>query len=109
MKAAACTAFGPPAVLHSLVMPDPHPGSGEVRIRVRAAGVQPADVAVRRGWGPPGVRLELPLVVGNEAAGVVDQVGEGVAGIAVGDEVLVFLSIMANKIRAKAANRTQYT
>ncbi|MFC7718219.1 alcohol dehydrogenase catalytic domain-containing protein [Nonomuraea recticatena] len=68
----------------------PHAGPGEVRVRVKAAGVQPYDAAVRAGWVPQGVTGELPRVPGNEFAGVVDQVGQGVTGFAEGDEVLGF-------------------
>ncbi|MEV5511302.1 NADP-dependent oxidoreductase [Streptomyces orinoci] len=64
-------------------------GPGQVRVRVRAAGVQPYDVAIRSGWTPPGAG-PLPRIPGNEFAGVIDQVGPGVTGWAVGDEVLGF-------------------
>ncbi|UUZ97615.1 alcohol dehydrogenase catalytic domain-containing protein [Paenibacillus sp. P25] len=64
---------------------DPQAGAGEVRVRVQAAGVQPADCAVRRtGWAPPGMTIRLPQILGNEFAGIVDQVGEGVTGFSVG-------------------------
>ncbi|GIJ26787.1 hypothetical protein Vqi01_19490 [Micromonospora qiuiae] len=59
-------------------------------MRVRAAGVQPFDCAVRAGWTPPGTPPGFPRIPGNEFAGVVDQIGEGVTGIAVGTEVLGF-------------------
>lgn len=59
-------------------------------MRVRAAGVQPADCALRRtGWRPPTVPEPTPPVIpGNELAGVVDEVGDGVVGMSRGDEVL---------------------
>lgn len=88
MKAVALTEFGGPEVLTLLDLPDPPAGPGEVRVRVRAAGVLPFDLGVRTGWAPPSVDLTHPVVPGNEFAGVVDQVGEGVAGVAVGAEVL---------------------
>ncbi len=88
--AAAFDAPGPPEVLRLVEVDPPHAGPGAVRVRVRAAGVQPADCALRRtGWRPPTVPEPTPPVVpGNELAGVVDEVGEGVSGIVVGDEVL---------------------
>src|SRR6201984_2743376 len=63
--------------------PDPHPGPGQVRIAVRAAGVNPSDWKKRRGLMDP----ELPQTMGHEAAGVVDELGEGIADVAVGDRV----------------------
>lgn len=45
----------------------PEAGPGEVRVRVKAAGVQPFDVAVRKnGWAPPGRRINYPQILGNE-------------------------------------------
>ncbi|MEU4323927.1 NADP-dependent oxidoreductase [Nonomuraea dietziae] len=90
MKAAAFATPGGPEVLQVMEIETPHAGPGEVRVRVKAAGVQPYDAAVRAGWVPQGVTGELPRVPGNEFAGVVDQVGQGVTGFAQGDEVLGF-------------------
>ncbi|MCG6496225.1 NADP-dependent oxidoreductase [Kitasatospora sp. A2-31] len=90
MKAVTVPRFGGPEVLRVAEVPTPAAGPGEVRVRVRAAGVQPADLAVREGWSPPGTRLEPPVVPGNEFAGVVDQLGAGSFGWEVGDEVLGF-------------------
>lgn len=66
--------------------PDPTPGPGEVRIAVRAAGVNFADVMARLGLYPDAP--PLPAVVGYEVAGTVDAVGAGVAGFRTGDRVL---------------------
>lgn len=90
MKVAYITTPGGPEVLQVREVPTPAPGRGQVRVRVRAAGVQPFDLAVRAGWRPPYARGELPPVPGNEFAGVVDEVGEGVSGWASGTEVLGF-------------------
>lgn len=90
MKAAVFSSFGPPEVLQLTVLDTPQAGPGEVRVRVKAAGVQPADCAVRSGWTPPGAKVELPQIPGNEFAGVIDQVGEGVADFSIGSEVLGF-------------------
>ncbi|MBP0454089.1 NADP-dependent oxidoreductase [Kitasatospora sp. RG8] len=90
MKAVTVPRFGGPEVLRVTEVPTPSARPGEVRVRVYAAGVQPADLAVREGWSPPGVRVELPVVPGNEFAGVVDQLGAGSFGWEVGDEVLGF-------------------
>ncbi|MBD2868779.1 NADP-dependent oxidoreductase [Paenibacillus arenilitoris] len=93
MKAAAIAAFGGPEMLRLTEFDAPEPGPGEVRVRVRAAGVQPVDCAARSGWSPPGLSPSLPLIVGNEFAGVIDRLGDGVEGFAAGDEVLGFRSL----------------
>jgi len=63
-------------------------GLGQVRIAVRAAGVNPIDWKIRSGLMAGMIPVKFPAVPGFDVAGVVDQVGEGVAGFAVGDEVL---------------------
>src|SRR6185436_14551496 len=83
VKAARFSRFGGPEVLEIVDLPDPHPGPGQVRIAVRAAGVNPSDWKKREGLMDP----ELPQTMGYEAAGVVDELGEGVADVAVGDHV----------------------
>jgi NADPH:quinone reductase-like Zn-dependent oxidoreductase len=83
VKAARFSRFGGPEVLEIVDLPDPHPGPGQVRIAVRAAGVNPSDWKKREGLMDP----ELPQTMGHEAAGVVDELGEGVADVAIGDRV----------------------
>lgn len=95
MKAAAFEAFGPPEVLKLMELPDPHAGPGQVRVRVKAAGVQPYDVAVRAGNVPPTATVQLPGIPGNEFAGVVDEVGEGVTQVSAGAEVLGFGTLLS--------------
>jgi NADPH:quinone reductase-like Zn-dependent oxidoreductase len=77
--------FGPPEVLFVGPVTEPHAGPGEVRVRVRAAGVSPVDLAIRAGESR--APITLPHVPGVDAAGVVDEVGAGVTGVRVGDEV----------------------
>jgi NADPH:quinone reductase-like Zn-dependent oxidoreductase len=86
MKAARFSQFGGPEVLEIVDLPDPHPGPGQVRIAVRAAGVNPSDWKKRKGLMDGG----LPQTMGHEAAGVVDELGKGVADAAVGDRVFGF-------------------
>lgn len=95
MRAAIFSEFGGPEVLRVSEVDTPDAGAGQVRVRVRAAGVQPYDVAVRAGWTPPGVTSPLPRIPGNEFAGVVDEVGAGVTGVSAGDEVLGFGQVQA--------------
>jgi enoyl reductase len=87
MRAAVFDRFGPPSVLRIADLPDPVPGPGEIRVRVRAAGVQPFDVAFR-GGSLARDRASFPAQqVGQEYAGVVDEVGPG-ADFEAGDAVL---------------------
>lgn len=79
--------FGGPEVLHLGVADAPQPQAGQIRIRTRAAGVSPADIGLRSGRTPMSARLQLPHIPGVDAAGVVDEIGDGVDGVAVGDEV----------------------
>jgi len=83
MKAARFDRFGGPEVLEIVDLPDPHPGPGQVRIAVRAAGVNASDWKKREGLMDP----ELPQTLGYEAAGIVDELGDGVTDVAVGDRV----------------------
>jgi NADPH:quinone reductase-like Zn-dependent oxidoreductase len=89
MRAVVFDRFGPPDVLRIADLPDPEPGPGEVRVRVRAAGVQPFDVAVRRG-AMPWVQVHFPQTNGQEYSGEIDRLGEGAgeSGFTVGDAVL---------------------
>ncbi|OME90988.1 MULTISPECIES: NADP-dependent oxidoreductase [Paenibacillus] len=89
MKAAAFSTIGPPDVLRVLEFEDPQAGNGQIRVKVKAAGVQPADCGIRgSGWAPPGVTLRMPQILGNEFAGTIDQVGEGVTSFEVGEDVI---------------------
>ena len=87
MRAAAFAEPGPPDVLTLHELPEPQAGPGQVRVRVRTAGVQPFDAGLRRGWVPPYATVTLPQIPGNEFAGVVDQ---GTPEVPVGTEVLGF-------------------
>jgi NADPH:quinone reductase-like Zn-dependent oxidoreductase len=86
MKAVRFSRFGGPEVLEIADLPDPHPGPGQVRIAVRAAGVNQSDWKKREGLMDEG----LPQTLGYEAAGVVDELGEGVTDVGVGDRVFGF-------------------
>ncbi|MEV1023189.1 NADP-dependent oxidoreductase [Streptomyces sp. NPDC050264] len=68
-------------------VPEPHPGPGEIRVRVAAAGVNPVDWKVRAGTVRELLPLDLPAIPGRDAVGVVDEIGEGVQGVRVGDRV----------------------
>ncbi|MFE5504818.1 NADP-dependent oxidoreductase [Amycolatopsis japonica] len=87
MKQVIFAEFGGPEVLQLVDAEEPHAGPGQVRIAVRAAGVNPVDWRIREGQVLGAHPTVLPSGVGLDAAGVVDEVGEGVDGIAVGDSV----------------------
>ncbi len=87
MLALQYTTYGGPEVLGVGVAPEPHAGPGQVRIRVQAAGLNPLDSKIRSGSLSQGAPLEGVGRSGFEASGVVDEVGEGVSGTSVGDDV----------------------
>ncbi|GAA3579028.1 NADP-dependent oxidoreductase [Microlunatus spumicola] len=87
MRALTYTEHGGPEVLHVAAVPEPHAGPGQVRVRVAAAGVNPIDWKLLGGFMGGSETPEAPVVPGFDAAGVVDEVGEGVTGVSVGDDV----------------------
>lgn len=87
MRAFGFRRYGPPEVLEALELPRPEPGPGEILIRVAAAGVNPADWALRGGKLRPFVRLALPFVSGSDVAGVVEEAGAGTTKFAPGEAV----------------------
>jgi NADPH:quinone reductase-like Zn-dependent oxidoreductase len=81
------TQYGGPEKQTFLDLPDLFPGPGQLRVSVRAAGVNPADWKRRSGMMARGAALAEPTGLGLEVAGVVDALGEGVEDFVVGDEV----------------------
>ena len=86
MKAIQYSRFGGPEVLELVELPDPHPAPLQIRVGVRAAAVNPVDWKMRSGM----MGGELPQTTGREVAGVVDELGDGVTGVALGDKVFGF-------------------
>jgi NADPH:quinone reductase-like Zn-dependent oxidoreductase len=87
MRALIYRSYGGPEVLEVAEVPEPHAGPGQIRIAVKAASVNPMDWKLRSGMLSGEKALEAPAYLGFDASGVVDEVGEGVTGVAVGDEV----------------------
>ena len=87
MKAVQFLTYGGPEVLQLVDVDEPHAGPGEVRITVRAAGVNGLDWKIRAGFMAQYLSLTFPSGIGKDAAGVVDEVGEGVSDVAVGTAV----------------------
>jgi NADPH:quinone reductase-like Zn-dependent oxidoreductase len=80
--------YGGTDVLRVVDAPEPSAGPGQVRVAVRAAGINPIDSKILHGFMAEVMPLTLPAGLGSDLAGVVDQVGEGVTEYEVGDEVL---------------------
>lgn len=85
MRACVATAFGGPENQTIIDLPTPEPGPGQFRVRVHAAGVNPADWKMRE--GRVGTGMPLPLPMGLELSGTVDAVGPGVSTFEAGDRV----------------------
>jgi NADPH2:quinone reductase len=88
MRAIQMSAFGEADVLRCVDLPVPQPGGGEVRVRLYAAGVNPAETYIRAGTYAF-FKPKLPYTPGFDGAGVVDSVGEGVSRLRPGDRVFV--------------------
>ena len=88
MRALQFTTYGGPEVLEWAEAPEPHAGPGQIRIAVRGASVNPIDWKILSGAMAGGEPMSGTGYLGFDAAGVVDEVGEGVADVSVGDEVL---------------------
>lgn len=86
MKAFVVTTYGPDG-LEEAEVPRPMLGAGDVRVDVRAAGINPLDTMVRNGEFKQLLGHRLPLVLGHDLAGVVTEVGTEATGFTVGDEV----------------------
>jgi NADPH:quinone reductase-like Zn-dependent oxidoreductase len=91
MRAVGITRFGGPEVLEAVELPEPHPGEGEVRIRVAAGAVNPTDTGLRAGRRADALAdIPPPHIPGMELAGVVDEVGPG-ASWRPGDRVMAIV------------------
>ncbi|MFI6981695.1 S-(hydroxymethyl)mycothiol dehydrogenase [Embleya sp. NPDC050154] len=93
---------GAPVSIETIVVPDP--GPGEARVKVQACGVCHTDLHYREG----GIGDEYPYLLGHEAAGVVESVGEGVTEVAVGDFVILNWRAVCGDCRACRRGRPQY-
>ena len=90
MKAVRFESYGDIDVLNVVEVPDPLPGSGEVLVRVKAAGISPGETMIRKGFLHDRWPATFPSGQGGDLAGVVEQTGQGVDGWHVGDEVIGF-------------------
>jgi NADPH:quinone reductase-like Zn-dependent oxidoreductase len=90
-NAVVLTGYGPPEVLKWAQVPLPEPGADQIRIKVKAAGISPTDLALRAGYLQEAIPLPPDAVLGYEVAGTVDAVGPGVTGTSPGDGVTALL------------------
>lgn len=103
MKGIRVEEHGGLEALQYVELPDPEPAADEVLIDVHASGINHLDVWVRR--GVPGYTFPLPLTPGNDVAGVVLAVGERVAGVSVGDAVVVQPGVSCGRCAACLSGR----
>src|SRR2546423_8632674 len=83
VRGVVATAKKAPVTVETITVPDP--GPGEALVRVKACGVCHTDLHYREG----GINDDFPFLLGHEAAGVVESVGDGVTGVAPGDYVVI--------------------
>ena len=119
MRAVVVRQFGGPEQLEVAEVPDPVPGPGQVRVTVRAAGVNPVDAGNRADGSWAG--LAAPCVLGYDIAGVVDVTGPGVTGWAPGDRVMAMthfrdgaggyaeLAVLSAGLLARLGDSTSFT
>lgn len=102
VKGVVARAKGAPVTVETIVIPDP--GPGEVKVRVAACGVCHTDLHYREG----AINDEFPYLLGHEAAGFVDEIGEGVTGLEVGDYVILNWRAVCGECRACQRGRPWY-
>ncbi|MFI7614720.1 NADP-dependent oxidoreductase [Nonomuraea terrae] len=103
MRAVQFSEYGPPGVVHVAEVEEPHAGAGRIRVAVRASGISAGETYFRSGMLRDVVPTTFPYRTGVEAAGVVDEVGEGVTGVGVGDEVFGLTDLSARGANADHA------
>ena len=101
--------YGDVEVLQVVDVPRPVPGRGQVVVRVRAAGINPGEASIRAGLLHERWPATFPSGQGSDLAGVVDEVGDGVSGVAVGDEVIGFTHDRASQAELVAVDADQLT
>ena len=87
MRAALYTHYGEPEVIHIGEATEPHASAGAIRIRTLSVSVNPIDWHLRAGHIQKFLPLEFPVIPGRDAAGIVDEIGDGVTGVVLGDLV----------------------
>jgi NADPH:quinone reductase-like Zn-dependent oxidoreductase len=101
--------YGDVDVLQVVEVPRPVAGPGQVLVRVRAAGINPGEAAIRAGLVHERWPATFPSGQGSDLAGVIDEVGDGVADVAVGDEVIGFTHDRASQAELVAVDAAHVT
>jgi NADPH:quinone reductase-like Zn-dependent oxidoreductase len=101
--------YGDVDVLQVVEVPRPVPGHGQVVVRVKAAGINPGEASIRAGLLHERWPATFPSGQGSDLAGVVDEVGDGVTGVAVGDEVIGFTHDRASQAELVAVEADHLT
>jgi S-(hydroxymethyl)mycothiol dehydrogenase len=102
VRAVVARGKGAPVSLETIIVPDP--GPGEALVKIEACGVCHTDLHYREG----GINDDFPFLLGHEAAGVVESVGEGVTDVAPGDFVILNWRAVCGQCRACQRGRPQY-
>ncbi|KUN81091.1 S-(hydroxymethyl)mycothiol dehydrogenase [Streptomyces griseoruber] len=102
VRAVVARAKGAPVSLETIIVPDP--GPGEALVKIEACGVCHTDLHYREG----GINDDFPFLLGHEAAGIVESVGEGVTDVAPGDFVILNWRAVCGQCRACRRGRPQY-
>ena len=92
--------YGGIDVLHLVEVDRPVPGPEQVLVRVKAAGINPGEAAIREGVFAKQWPAKFPSVQGSDLAGIVEEVGTAVKNVAVGDEVIGFTNNRSSQARA---------
>ncbi|MBP2339835.1 NADPH:quinone reductase-like Zn-dependent oxidoreductase [Saccharothrix coeruleofusca] len=104
MRAVVAKEYGPPERFEVADVPVPRPGPGQIQVRITAAALNPTDVRLPAGGFRDVVSVEFPHVPGNDFAGTVSEVGEGVTAYRVGDEVF---GLAIPRVLRQIANATR--
>ncbi|MDR3714210.1 MAG: NADP-dependent oxidoreductase [Puia sp.] len=104
MKAVRFDKYGGIEVLHITEVARPVPGNGQVLVRVKTAGINPAESAIREGKFESRFHVIFPSGEGSDFAGIVEELGQGVKDIAVGDEVIGFTNNRSSHAEFVAAD-----
>lgn len=101
--------YGGIDVLYVAEVERPSPGPGQVLVRVRAAGINPGEAAIREGMFDSIMPATFPSGQGSDLAGVVEEIGNGVDGFAVGDEVIGFVNTRSSQAELVVAEAGDLT